>query len=155
MSPAGPVGRRSFTAQVYANAPVETVWSLLGEADRWKEWSFLTRSDLEREGEPEPDGVGAIRRFTRHGIGSREEVVAWEPPHHLGYVILSGFPVRHYRADVVLEPDRSGTTITWSATFDEKIPGTGAVMTVVLSRLIRKFLTSAARYAGRLSGSDG
>jgi hypothetical protein len=126
---------------------VAEVWPLIGEARRWKEWSFLTRSDLVRTGQPAPDGVGAVRRFTRYGIGSREEVVAWDPPHHLAYRILSGFPVRHYRADVELTPDGSGTTIEWSATFDELIPGTGRLTEFVLSRMLGGFATSAARYA--------
>jgi hypothetical protein len=126
------------------------VWPLIGEAHRWKEWSFLTRSDLVRTGDPAPDGVGAVRRFTKNGIGSREEVVAWDPPHHLAYRILSGFPVRHYRADVTITPEGSGCLITWSATFDAKIPGTGRLMVVVLRRMIGRFATGAAGYADRL-----
>jgi hypothetical protein len=149
-APSGPKGRRSIEAHARSSAPVAEVWPLVGEARRWKEWSFLTRSDLERTGDPAPDGIGAMRRFTRYGIGSREEVVAWDPPHHLGYVILSGFPVRHYRADVALMPEGSGTLITWSATFDEKIPGTGHLMVLVLTRLISRFASGAAGYADRL-----
>jgi hypothetical protein len=128
---------------------VEEVWPLIGEARRWKEWSFLDRSDLIRDGAPAPDGVGALRRFTSHGIGSTEEVVAYEPPRHLGYAIVKGFPVRHYRADVTCTPDGTGTVITWSATFDEKIPGTGRLSVVVLTRLISGFATGAARFADR------
>ena len=82
-------GTHVYRVESRADAPVEDVWPLLGEAARWHEWSFLTRSGLERAGSPDPDGVGAIRRFTRNGVGSREEVVAWDPPHHLAYRILS------------------------------------------------------------------
>jgi len=123
------------------------VWPLVGEAARWKEWSFLTRSDLEREGKPAPDGVGAIRRFTSFGMGSREEVVAWEPPHHLGYVILSGFPVRNYRGDVVLTAESGRTTLSWSASFDTKIPGTGRLMQEVLYLIIGRFAAGVVRAA--------
>jgi hypothetical protein len=119
----------------------------VGEAGRWKEWSFLDRSDIIRDGEPAPDGVGALRRFTRYGVGSTEEVVAWEPPHHLAYSIIKGYPVRHHRADVVLTSDGVGTTINWSATFDELVPGTGHLMTLVTKRLIRGFAQGAARHA--------
>ena len=91
-----------------------------------------------------------MRRFTRYGIGSRERVVAWEPPHHLGYVIVKGFPVRHYRADVHLDPDGPGTTVTWAATFDEMIPGTGRLMAAVLTRMIGRFASGVAAHAGRL-----
>jgi hypothetical protein len=137
----------SFEVTAISKAPVEVVWPLVGEAARWKEWSFLTRSDLVREGQPVPDGVGAIRRFTTFGIGSREEVVAWEPPHHLGYVILSGFPVRHYRCDVVLTEVGEGATLTWTSSFDTKIPGTGRLMYEVLQLVVRRFVSGVVRLA--------
>jgi hypothetical protein len=148
-----PRGRRSFRVEAHSAAPPADVWPLIGEAGRWKEWSFLDRSDLVRTGGPDPDGVGAVRRFTRFGIGSREEVVVWDPPHHLGYVIVKGFPVRHYRADVILEPAGTGTVLTWSATFDELIPGTGRAMAILLKSFITRFATGVARYAERTAGS--
>ncbi len=148
-------GHRSFEVQARSSAPIEEVWPLIGEADRWKEWSFLDRSDLLRHGDPAPDGVGAIRRFTRYGVGSQEEVVAWDPPHHLGYTILKGFPVRHYRADVTCTPDGTGTRITWAVTFDELVPGTARLTTAVLRRLITGFATSVARYAERAPTTPG
>jgi uncharacterized protein YndB with AHSA1/START domain len=141
------VGDWSFEVTTTSTAPVEVVWPLISEAERWKEWSFLTHSSLEREGQPVPDGVGAIRRFTNHGVGSREEVVAWEPPHHLGYVILSGFPVRNYRGDVVLAAEGGGSRITWSSSFDTKIPGTGRLMREVLHRIIRRMSGGVVRAA--------
>ncbi|HEX3566028.1 MAG TPA: SRPBCC family protein [Acidimicrobiales bacterium] len=137
----------AFEVRATSRAPVEVVWPLVGEAARWKEWSFLTRSGLEREGEPAPDGVGAIRRFTSLGMGSREEVVVWEPPRHLGYVILSGFPVRNYRGDVVLTAEGGRTTLTWSASFDTKIPGTGRLTHELLYFIIGRFAAGVVRTA--------
>ncbi len=136
----------------HSAAPPETVWPLIAEARRWKEWSFLDHTALERDGSPDPDGVGALRRFTRHGVGSREEVVAWEPPHHLGYTIISGFPARNYRADVLLEATGSGTDISWSVRFDEPLPGTAALVTIVLRRIVNGFAKGVARYAERTTG---
>ncbi len=85
----------------------------------------MTRTYLLRPGAPDPDGVGALRCFARGPGGSREEVVAWEPPHHLGYIAVKGLPVRHYRADVDLRADGEGTVVTWRGSFDEIVPGTG------------------------------
>ena len=164
-------GRWCVAARAHCSAPASEVWPLVGEAHRWKEWSFLTRSDLVSPGVPHPDGVGAVRRFTRWGMGSKEQVAAWDPPHHLRYTILSGFPVRDYVADVTLAPDEDlaadealtpdqalvpdeplvpdehGTLITWSATFDPKVPGTGRLMAAVLQRMISGFASGVARYA--------
>lgn len=140
-------GRWSYAISARSSAPPEEVWPLLGEAHRWQDWSFLTRSELIQAGQPVADGVGARRRFTSHGIGSTEEVVVWDPPRHLAYSILKGFPVRHYRADVVLEPDGSGTLINWSGTFDTKVPGTGPLLVLILRSMMSRFATAAARYA--------
>jgi len=149
------VAPRSFTRSGRSLAPPAVVWPLVAEADRWKEWSFLDRSGLETEGSPVPDGVGAVRSFTRYGVGSREQVVAWDPPNHLGYTILQGFPVRDYRADVVLAAlaagasGATGTSVTWSVRFEPRYPGTGAATEAVLRWIIQGFVTSLVRYADR------
>lgn len=140
-------GGHSYRVGATTSAPVDAVWPLLAEAERWSEWSFLSRTGLEREGAPDPDGVGAVRRFTRFGIGSREEVVAWDPPSHLAYRILSGFPVRNYRADITLEPHGSGTRIDWTGTFDARWPGTGRLLGALVPVMMQRFATSVARYA--------
>ena len=159
---------RAFTRSGHSLAPVAVVWPLVAEAARWKEWSFLDRSELVAEGSPVPDGVGAVRSFTRSGVGSREEVLAWEPPTHLAYTILRGFPVRDYRADVVLAPTggdgdgggvggaaSGGTTVTWSVRFEPRYPGTGAATGVVLQQIIQRFITSLVRYADREYAAGG
>jgi hypothetical protein len=163
------MGRWSFTRTARSKASVEDVWPLIGEAARWQEWSFLDRTVLHRAGAPDPDGVGALRHFTRFGIGSKEEVVEWDPPTHLAYAIVRGFPVKDYRADVVLMSadvvggggarggaGHPGTTLTWSVTFDTKYPGTGALMRAVLGIIVGQFARQVCRYADRrLAGSPG
>jgi hypothetical protein len=145
-----PVGRWSFASSARSSASVDQLWPLVGQAARWKEWSWMTRTFLVRPGAPDPDGVGALRSFGLGPVGgSREEVVAWDPPHHLGYVAVSGLPVRYYRADVELRGDGDGTVVTWRGTFDEKIPGTGPLLRLVLTRMTGGFARRVCRYAER------
>ena len=143
------MGRWSFQVTTRCAAPVEVVWPLVAEAERWKEWSMLTGARLLRAGDPVPDGVGALRRFTIGGVGSQEEVVAWEAPHHLAYVLRKGFPVRNYRADVFLRPDGEGTALTWRSTFDALVPGTGLLCREVLHWLIAAFARQLRRATAR------
>ena len=153
---------QSFSVTKVAHAPRDKVWELVSDGAGWKSWAGVLKSSLEREGDPPPDGVGAIRRLGPPPFGSREEVVVWEPPTHLGYVILSGIPVRNYRADIKLSetPPKDGervtagvtTVIEWSATFDPKLPGTGALLRVGLKALISRFASRAARHATKTSG---
>lgn len=113
----------------------------------------MTRTYLLRPGTPAPDGVGALRRFAVGAAGSREEVVAWDPPRHLSYIVVSGLPVRRYRSDVELRPEAAGTVVTWQASFDELVPGTGAALRLVLRRMVGGFATRVCRYADGLPGS--
>ena len=140
-------GRWTFTSSARSSAPIDVVWPLIGQAERWKEWSWMTRTFLLRPGAPDPDGIGALRRFALGPAGSREEVVAWDPPHHLGYIAVSGLPVRYYRADVDLETDNGGTLVTWRGRFDELVPGTGPALRLLLTRLTAGFATRVTRYA--------
>ena len=76
--------------------------------------------------------------------------MAWDPPHHLAYRILSGFPVRNYRADVTLTPNGTGTRIEWTGSYDAKWPGTGAVLASFLGSMMRRFAGDLASYADGL-----
>jgi hypothetical protein len=141
--------RYEFGASARSNAPAESIWPLIGEATRWKEWSWMTRTYLLREGDPAPDGVGAVRRFGLGPGGSSEEVIIWDPPRHLGYIAVRGLPVRHYRADVHLEDAGTGTMVTWSCSVEPLLPGTGAALCWGLQRMVRGFARSLCRYADK------
>jgi polyketide cyclase/dehydrase/lipid transport protein len=146
-------GRLAYELVGHSAAPPEVVWPLVAEVERWKEWSFLTRTFLLRPGRPDPNGVGALRRLAVGPFGSKEEVVAFEPPRHLGYVARRGMPARHYRADVVLEPEGSGTRVTWRGTMEPLVPGTGAVSLAYARTFVGRFLAGLTHYADRQPGA--
>jgi hypothetical protein len=146
--------RYEFEASARSRAPAAVIWPLVAEATRWKEWSWMTSTTLEREGDPAPDGVGALRRFAVGPGGSQEEVVAWEPPHHLGYVAVRGLPVRSYRADVHLDDDGAGTVVTWRCALVPLVPGTGAALAFALTRMVRGFALRVCRYADGLAPDE-
>jgi hypothetical protein len=142
-------GRWRYEFVAHLPAPVEEVWPLLGEASRWKDWSFLTRAFLLREGTPVPDGVGALRRFAVGAFGSTEEVVVFDAPRHLGYVGHKGLPVRLYRADVLLTDEDGGTRLVWTGKVEPKIPGTGAMTLAFLRSFVRRFIAGLSAYVAR------
>lgn len=145
-------GRWRYEVTAATQAPPEIVWPLVGEAAQWRKWSFLTRSFLLRDGTPEPDGVGALRRFAVGPFGSEEEVVAWEPPRHLGYEARKGMPARHYRADVELTAQGTGTHIRWTGTIEPIVPGTGALVLGYARTFVARFMRELVAYADRLAG---
>jgi len=102
---------------------------------------------VEREGDPAPGGIGAIRKVGRWPMFGYEQIVAYEPPSHHAYTMVKGNPVRNYRADVRIVPDGQGALVTWSASFDALVPGTGAMLTAFYRRLIGDMAKRLAAYA--------
>lgn len=148
-------GARSTTYEVVgrSDAPPETVFEVLADGASWSAWAgpMIVKSWWEREGTPAPGGVGAIRALGMRRVGSREEIVVYDPPTHLAYTILSGLPVRDYLANVRLTPDGGGTRIEWSGTFTPKLPGTGPALRLFLLTTIGSFVRRLAKHAAASS----
>ncbi len=74
----------------------------------------MRKVELEREGEPAPNGVGAIRVLHAVGPPLREEVIAYEAPSRFSYKLLSGLPVRDHVGTVELTPNGAGTKVVYA-----------------------------------------
>jgi hypothetical protein len=140
----------SYEIIVRSRATAQAIFDLLADAPGWPRWAgpLAATASWEREGEPAPGGVGAIRKIGRWPQYGREQIVEYDPPNHVAYTVLSGVPVRDYRADVDIVPEGSGTMLRWRASFTPKFPGTGALFTVVLRRIVGGFARRAAEFAG-------
>jgi uncharacterized protein YndB with AHSA1/START domain len=131
-------------------APPDAVWALLADATTWTEWSDFEEAVVEQPDADGGQGVGSRRRFRFGRTRSYEEIVAFEPPRHVAYVLLSGLPVRDYRGDVVLTAtERGGTEIHWHSDFRPKIPGTGAYVVKRLGAFIQSLADALATAATR------
>ncbi|HWS45850.1 MAG TPA: SRPBCC family protein [Acidimicrobiia bacterium] len=107
------------TANGRSSAPPERVWAVLAAKDHWSDWSMFDSVDVERPGDPAPHGRGAIHEYATGKFRTREEVLAFEPPGHYAYALLSGIRgLKNYRADVTLTAAGDGTAIEWRSRFD-------------------------------------
>ncbi len=125
------------------------MFAVLADGPRWKDWAgwFVRASWWEREGTPPPGGVGAVKRLGTKFFSSREETVEFDPPKHYAYRIVSGQPVKSYRADVELTPVDGGTHIRWSSRFEPTVPGTGPFMRWYLGGIVGGLTRRLAAYA--------
>jgi uncharacterized protein YndB with AHSA1/START domain len=132
--------RRHIEATAHSDAAPDAVFALLADGATWPRWSPIESFELERPGNPPPEGPGAIRVFRRGRTVGRDQLVDVVPGERLVYVSLSGVPVRDYRGEVELTPSLAGTDIKWQASFTPKVPGTGWL----LERGLRRFLGECA-----------
>lgn len=131
-----------------AASPSE-VFRYVRDGATWPSWSSLDSFELEKG----PEEVGGIRVFRRKNVVSREEIVELVPGKRLSYVLLSGLPIKDYRAFVDLEPDGAGTRIHWYSSFRPKVPGTGWLYRMALQRIIQEFAEGLAAVSeGRRTG---
>lgn len=133
-------------ATAASRADAEFIFKHLAVADAWNEWgAFPSRARLEKAGSPTLHGVGAIRAIPP----ARERVVAYDPPSHYAYVLVSGLPVKEYRADVTLVERGMDTLVRWEGTFEPRYAGTGPLVQALLNRMLRSFTRRIAHHSER------
>jgi|SRR5215218_5617837 len=112
----------SFTYEREVAAPPETVFAVLTDHRGYAKITPLRKAELEREGESDPDGVGAIRRLSAVGPPMREEVLAYEPGRRFSYKLLSGLPTRDHVGTVELTASGDGTHVVYAVRTTPTLP---------------------------------
>ncbi len=146
------MSRQQLAVERRSTAPREAVWRVLADLTNWRTWGPWHETSLLREGRPEPNGPGALRRMCSGRYTLTEEVVALDAPERFSYELRSGLPLRDYHADVLLSEDGSGTRIRWQASFSATIPGTGWLARRRLQRVFEDIATRLARESERQAG---
>ncbi len=134
----------TFDLERRFDAPLDIVWDVLTDHRAYQEWGAVKTAELEAEGSPDINGVGSIRRLSEGPIVIREQVIEFEPKSRFVYTVLSGPPVRDYRATVTLDARGTSTMVHWNVTFRGKLPLIGLVVKPVVRRVIRTLMRKAS-----------
>lgn len=127
-------------------APRSAVWALLGDSATWPTWTSIGSYEPEEPGDA--DGLGEVRRFRTGRTTVRERIVERRTDDRLAYELLSGLPLRDYRAVIDLaDAPGGGTHITWHTTFRGAWPGAGLLGRLLLGPLTRRFADGLAAAA--------
>lgn len=141
----------SFTFERRIAASPQTVFAVLTEHANYAAVTPLRKSALEREGDPPPNGIGAIRVLSAVGPPLREEVIAYEPPSRFAYKLLSGAPVRNHVGTVELHADDAGTRMVYAVRTEPTLPLVGGVVVAVarqaVGALVKGIVTESERRA--------
>jgi uncharacterized protein YndB with AHSA1/START domain len=145
----------SFTFERRIAAPPRTVFDVLTDHRRYAGITPLRRSTLEREGEPAPNGVGAIRVLSAAGPPLREEVIAFQSPRRFSYKLLSGLPVRDHVGTVELSADGAGTRMVYAVRTTPTLPLVGAAVLAVSKQGIKVLIKGIATESERRTAANG
>ncbi|HXZ84601.1 MAG TPA: SRPBCC family protein [Myxococcota bacterium] len=128
----------------------ERVFDLYSDWVGWTRWAGVKEVVLRQEGDPPPNGLGAIRVIRARGMAIEEEITAFERPARIGYRLIAGAPIREHAGEVRFEAEGTGTRLTWSIRFRPLVPGTGWLLRALLQREIRSVLGGLAEHSGSL-----
>jgi uncharacterized protein YndB with AHSA1/START domain len=139
----------SFTFVRRIAAPPQVVFDVLTEHHLYARITPLRKSVLEREGEPPPNGVGAVRVLTSLGPPLREEVIAFQSPSRFAYKLLSGAPVRDHVGTVELSPEGDGTRMVYAVRTIPTLPLVGAAVVAVVRQGVGALIRGIAKESER------
>ncbi|HEU5470829.1 MAG TPA: SRPBCC family protein [Actinophytocola sp.] len=143
---------RRFTFEVTArsSAAPATLFALEADGSQWSRWALIPHSFWERQGDPAPAGIGAVRALGLRPLLVREETVTYEPDRRHAYVMRSRMPVRDYRGELELTPrPDGGTDLVWRGSFTELVRGSGPVARAALRLMIVLLARRLVRFAER------
>jgi uncharacterized protein YndB with AHSA1/START domain len=145
----------SFRLEKQVAAAPETIFEVMTDHRGYAKMTMLRRSELEREGEPAPNGLGAIRKLSAAGPPLREEVIAYEPPSRFSYTLLSGLPVRDHVGTISLEPRDGGTKVVYTVRTIPTVPLAGFVVVAAVKFGVRQLLSGIVRESERRAAANG
>jgi uncharacterized protein YndB with AHSA1/START domain len=146
--------RRSIRIERRLDAAPDAVFDIIADHARYDRFDGVRRSELVKQGDPAPNGVGAVRHIWVGPLRFEEEITAYEPGSRLDYLIrdVKPLPFRHQGGSIRLTPEGTGTHAVWTSSFEIPIPVVGGVLDrLFAARLERGFadmLEASANVAG-------
>ncbi len=130
--------------------PPEPIFDLLADHANYDRFRPINGSELLREGDPPPNGVGALRRVKVRPLSFDEEITAFERPTRLDYLIVKlNLPFKHQGGSITLTAAGDETRVDWRSSFSVPTPVVGGVQELVwqpiLARGFRRVLEDVER----------
>lgn len=123
----------------------DEVWQVVSDHATMVRWLPFALSLLEVSGQDHPRGAGAVRSLTSPRGSLVERVTAYDDAQRsLDYELVGGLPLSHYTARVSVAPLRTGCVLSTEMTVASPIPGVGAVVGWLMTRLTTR---GAAHFA--------
>jgi hypothetical protein len=95
--------------------PIESLFDVISDHAGYSRFRGIQHSEIVRAGEPEPNGLGALRRIHSRPLRFEEEITHFERPVRMDYVIRDvNVPMVHEGGSIRLESrGASMTHVHW------------------------------------------
>lgn len=117
-------------------APPEKVFAAVTDHRGMEKWLEGMRVTLEKEGDPPPNGLGAVRKIQARGTTVVEEVVRWEEPTAMDYKVIRGL-IQDHLGEIRLYPENGGTLLDYRIRFRVPWWATGPILGSLVATLLK------------------
>lgn len=119
----------TLTVTKTIKAPIDEVFEAFTDHAALSRVPGIRSCRLNRPGDTEPNGLGAVRELDCGPIWLREEIVGFDRPHRMEYRIRQSRPPADHRLGrVEFVETPGGTVITWTTVFGVRAPAIGKVL---------------------------
>jgi len=139
----------TFALHKTTAAPIEVVFDVLTDHAGYAKILPLRSSSLEQQGNPAPNGVGAIRALRAVGPPTREQVTEYIRPTRFSYTALSGVPAKEHGGTVELSSNGTGTEVVYRVTTVPRSPIPEFVWVSIMRQVIGQLLRAVIKEAER------
>ncbi|HET7445727.1 MAG TPA: SRPBCC family protein [Solirubrobacterales bacterium] len=145
----------SFTIVRQIAAPPQTVFDVITDHRGYAKITPMRKVVLEQEGDPAPNGVGAIRVLHSVGPPLREEVVAYQAPTRFSYKVMAGAPIRNHLGTVELHPEGDGTRMVYAVRMEPTLPLVGGAVVGAIKQGIKVLIRGVTKESERRVANAG
>jgi uncharacterized protein YndB with AHSA1/START domain len=137
-------------------AAPEAVFDLLADHAGYGRFRPIGSAELVREGDPAPNGVGALRRINVRPLTFEEEITAYERPSRLDYLIVKlNVPFEHHGGSIRLAPKGETTAVDWRSSFTVPTPLVGGLQELVWQPVLTRGFRRVLEDVERMLRDDG
>jgi uncharacterized protein YndB with AHSA1/START domain len=141
------MGEHRVTLLKRISAPVPLVFSLLTNHSGLERF-FTARFKHLKNGFPNKNGVGAIRRIKKGLFTVDEEITAFESNKLMRYRVIRGSPTQHYRGEIrFVDMGRERCEVHYHLQFRARVPGTGLLLAKSFEKKLHNALRQVAEKA--------
>ncbi len=147
--------RSVHVTRTIAAAP-EAVFDRLADHANYQRFRPIHASRLLREGDPAPNGVGALREIKVRPLRFEEEITTYERPTRLDYLIVKlNVPFEHHGGSIRLTPDGDGTHVDWRSSYTVPTPIVGGLQEMVWQPILARGFRRVLEDVERMTSSEG
>lgn len=136
-------------ASIVFDVPIERVWEVATDYAGYARFPGVSAARVLEPGPDHPAGLGTLREVRFNGITFVERIVEFDPPHRLGYRIVTSRPIRLDHEGGLMQlrtREAGGTELEWMTTFEVGIPLVGRLITPIARVQVQRSFNAILRF---------